>query len=394
MPNSPSAPYVYLDQSVFSQIVSGVGTDWRRHEFGAVVSKAQSAGKGEVWVSPTHVVETIQAEEARRKELALVMLEMIESRRMGIGADGQLVREFFQFLEASAPGCVEHARFEHNLETSRRIMLGALGLIAATGTASAGGIADDLKKHKAINRLLYARFAADTDGVLDKMTKAVEELATLPFASLENFDSRTTADIDAESDALVLKTKGIAKDVRRKLDSNRRDISRVYGAFEVSRYLQQYLPLRMDLELSFRCSPIINAWPTIQRLSGCESLPKDVALAPEPKRIASPDVVYPVIRASVGAAARMGLLTGTVAYSVILRELQRMVNDKDIPSGSLTFDADHAAALTWCSLVVTRDAEFAKSLKTIAAELDKATGGQWSPRICTTPEQLAKELGA
>lgn len=388
-----SAPYVYLDQSVFSQIVSGVGTDWRRHDFGAVVSKAQSAGKGEVWVSPTHVVETVQAEEAKRKALSLVMLEMTASRRMGIGAEGQLVREFFDFLEASAPGSIQRARFEHHLETSRRIMLGALGLIAATGTASAGGIGDDLKKHKAINRLLYARFAADPEGVLAKMIEAVEELATVPFASLERFDLRTTADIDAESDDLLLKIKGIAKDVRRKLDSNRGDISRVYGAFEVTRCLQQYLPLPMDLELSFRCSSIIDAWPMIQKVSGCESLPKDVALAPELKRIASLEVVLPVIRASVGAAARMGLLTGTVAYSVILRELQRMVNDKDIPSGSLTFDADHASALTWCSVVVTRDTEFAKSLKTIARELDKTTGGHWSPRICSTPEQLAKELG-
>ena len=394
MPNHVEKPSdVYLDQSVFSQIVAGVGTNWRRHEFGAVVSTAADSGKGEVWVSPTHVVETVQADEARRRSLAQVMLEMIDSRRMGIGADGQLVREFFEFIERCAPGGVQRVYVDYHLKTGRQIALGALGLIAATGTSSAGGIVDQLKKHKAINRLMYARFAADPEGVLKQMIKAVDELGTTPQAPLENFDARTTEDINVEADGLVTKIKGIAKDVRRKLDSNRATVSRAYGASEVARYLRESLPLPMELALSFRCPRIIDAWPTIHKLSGGESLPKDIVLAPEDKKVASPDVVIPVIRASVRAAARMGLITGTVAYSVILRELQRMVNDKDIPSGSLTFDADHAAALTWCSVVVTRDEEFAKSLKTIAAELERSCGGQWNPKVCTTSEQLSKALG-
>ena len=107
---------------------------------------------------------------------------------------------------------------------------------------------------------------------------------------------------------------------------------------------------------------------------------------------ADPAAAVTVIEFAIRAAARQGLLTTSLAVQVILREMQRCMNNVDLPTGGLAFDADHGAALKRHDIVITHDTGFANSLNAMANKLSHDTGGKWRPQIVMTAEQLERAL--
>jgi hypothetical protein len=149
----------------------------------------------------------------------------------------------------------------------------------------------------------------------------------------------------------------------------------------------------MEIELTFDIPHLVECWPEMQKKLRCDPLPEHIRTAPPERLSAEPAIVYEVVRLAIRAAARAGLLTGYLGYQVILRELQQCMNDKAVPTGGLTFDADHAAALSRHQVFICQDVKFAESLKTMAKKISESTGGQWNAQVVSTPKQLAKVLG-
>lgn len=98
---------IYLDQSVYGYMLDQSPHDWRSSDFGRVLTAANGAGKALVWASPTNVIETMQCTDVnRRKELALMMLDLTDSRRMSWGVEYETIDDFFAFLEVFCPGAI------------------------------------------------------------------------------------------------------------------------------------------------------------------------------------------------------------------------------------------------------------------------------------------------
>lgn len=95
---------VYLDQNVFGHMLDK--GNWKKHSIGAVLdAHADTAG---VWISPTHVLELSQASDhKRRADLARLMLELSDARRMWHGPDFHLVEMFGAFLNSHIPGAFD-----------------------------------------------------------------------------------------------------------------------------------------------------------------------------------------------------------------------------------------------------------------------------------------------
>ena len=94
----------------------------------------------------------------------------------------------------------------------------------------------------------------------------------------------------------------------------------------------------------------------------------------------------------IQATSSEGLLTGYLAYQVIMLELQRCINSKKLPTGGLIFDADHAAALIRFEIIVCQDTGFSNSLKTLSTKVSQKTEGQWQPQIVSNAKQLEKAI--
>lgn len=266
----PSLPSIYLDQNVISDMVNNNRGNWRKHETGQIVEEAKSKGHGEVWLRPTHVIETsLVTDRQLRQDIAGAMLDMIECRRMAYGHDAEAVDEFFTFCEQVLPGSTHQDYFRYHADTARQIYLGALGILAATGAEHAPHVSAALQKHKAINRLLHARFAVDPDDWIETVVNAVDGFRLSPDAICNELEGKSIEDIEAEIRSLESSVCSVAAVAKAKLEKNRDSIARAYGAIEVGTFLPAFLPLDFEIQLSFKIAKIIKNWNKIMMSTGC-----------------------------------------------------------------------------------------------------------------------------
>ena len=384
-----------MDQNVYSHILDAEKADWRQGELATLLLAAAKSDKGQVWAGPTNVIETLQTTDVgRRRELAMMMLELIDARRMWWGHEFEAIQDFYHFLETFAPQAIRYdTYFQHHGTTARQIWLGALGLVAARGVLNDDRVIANLKRTKLVNRLIHARIATNPASWIEQMIAATDELKASEKDIFQAIDALSEEQMEAEITQLAEQARKIGKDSLKQLNENRDRIARAYGAFEVGLLMRSICTLPMEIELTFNIPHLVARWPEMQKKLKCEPLPEYIRTAPEDKLFADSKIIYDTLRLAIRAAARAGLLTGYLGYQVILRELQQCMNDKVIPTGGLTFDADHAAALARHHIFVCQDVKLAESLKTMAKKIYEWTHGQWNAQVVSSPKQLGKALG-
>jgi hypothetical protein len=395
--NAPKLPYrrVYLDQSAYGRMLDDGHFDWRASPMGAVLAECQSKGIAQVWAGPTNIVETVQTSDAdRRTALASMLLDLIEAKRVWWGHEFEAVKEFFLFITYFAPDAIRYREyFEHHGTVARQTWLGALALTAATDGSHLGPVVEFLMHTKALNRLLHARFALAPGDWVDQMVAATQNLTTTTIDQLADLDKLSVAEITAEIERLSTSIQKLDKRASAKLDSQRDAIATAYGAIEISSLLRAVFTLPLELELTFNIPHIVNRWNHIQSKTGCQSLPKEVRDADEDSLIGNPQITGVVVDHLIRAAARQPLMTTFLGFQVILREMQRYMVDHRLPeSGGLSFDADHAAALTCHEVFVTRDEGLANTLKAMANRIEKWTNGGFRPQVVMNARQLRQVL--
>jgi hypothetical protein len=385
---------VYLDQSVYGKLLDGGVANWRASPIAVVLLEAQAAGCAEVWAGPTNVIEALQANDPElRKDLAGVMLDLIEARRMWWGHEFEAINEFFHFLESFAPGSIwNRAFFAHRAETMRQVWLGGLGLLAATGKLSLTPVIASLRKLKATNQLLFARAATDPDKWYKRVLKTVDAWETTSNNVFAEFDEMTLEQIEKETHKHATAFKKASKKTQDQLRVNRRKIAMAHGALEVGLLLLHTFTLPMEMQLTFDAAAIVNGWPVFQEKLRCPPLPKEIREASPDDLRAEPTLFYRVLAETIRAATRTEFLTTALGFEIVLRETQKKVQAKKLPSGGLTFDADHAAALVHFHVIVCLDDILAESLTELAVLVGKHTGGKWRPAIVRTVDELSAVL--
>jgi hypothetical protein len=385
---------VYLDQSVYGSLLDGGMPNWNTSRIAAVLLDANAAGSAEVWAGPTNVIEALQANNPeRRKQLASVMLDLIDAKRMWWGHEFEAINEFFHLLESFAPGAIWNREFfAHRAETTRQVWLGGLGLLAATGKLSLTPVLASLRKLKATNQLLFARAAVDPDTWYKQVLQTVDSWATTSDDVFAEYDAMTLEQIEQKTHELAATFKKASKKTQDHLKVNRGKIAKAHGALEIGFLLLYTFTLPMEMQLTFDAAAIVKGWPMFQEKLGCPPLPKEVREASPEDLRAEPTLFYRVLAETIRAAARTDFLTTALGFEVVLRETQRKISDKKLPTGGLTFDADHAAALVHFQVIVCHDDVLADSLTELASLVEKHTGGKWRPQIVRTADELTTVL--
>jgi hypothetical protein len=63
-----------------------------------------------------------------------------------------------------------------------------------------------------------------------------------------------------------------------------------------------------------------------------------------------------------------------------------------LPTGGLTFDADHAAGFLRFDVIVCRDVKFAESCKTMANAVEKWSKGRYAPEVVSNGDQVRRAI--
>lgn len=385
---------IYADQNVYGHMLAQRPSDWRGGNLASVLLEAQRSGIAQLWVGPTNVIETVQASDVgHRRRLAGMMLELAENRRMWSGHEFEALSDFFEFLRQFAPDAVRFPEFmEHHQTTMRQIWLGALALIAATGALHTEPLVEELKKLKATNRLMHARFAVNPDAWVNKMITVVDGFKTTDANMFEEFEHMTLTQLESEIAQLEGQARRLDGKALAKLNKNRARIARAYGAVQVGAILTAVFRLPMEMQLVFNVPHIVERWPVIQERIGCPPLPNEITGADQGKLATDARLTQTVLQQSIFASAHIGLPSTEISHQAILLDLQKCINDKVVPTGGLTFDGDHASAVLRFNVFICQDTNLAGSLKTIARSVEEKTEGRWKPQIVTNEHQLSRVI--
>jgi hypothetical protein len=383
---------MYLDQSVYSSMLSA-SSDWQSTSLGKILLKARESGRAQVWAGPTNVIETIQAEDKDlRKRLAGIMLDLIEGRRMWWGFEFELLDEYFRFLEMLVPGAVRHRQFfEYYRENGQRIWLGALAMAAATDADWLVPVVEDLRRTKTMNQLIHARFALDPDRWVEGMLDASTRLATAEDDPLAVLEAMTAKEMRSEIAQLMTGTQRLGNAATQKLNRSRSEVAAVYGAFEIGALLQNIFKLPYDLELTVDVPLLIRSWDATPQLKR-EPLPRYIRETPEEQWEGNPQIARDVLQKAIRVAARMNLPVLGIGFEVILKEMQRNINQRQLPTAGLAFDGDHASAINRHQIFVTFDEGLANALRAVVNAPRNETGIQWQTTIVINERQLIDAL--
>ena len=345
---------VYLDQNALSSLAKDPA--WTKTEVGeALLSPAI-----DVFVSPVHVLETMQAEDAARTALAKTMLELCSARRMCPSYEFIVADYFLRALagaDVSAIRTREH--LDYHKDANTRIYLGALAILAHGFPASPSTV-DDVRRTKLVNQVLHASAAADPKRWLANLLECTGKMLVTSRDPLAPLDAATNDELRAVVAASGADAVGLDAEVRRQLQKHRAAIAAAYGAVEIGACLEAALPLPGEAEAAFDATGVakaLRAWGISQQLPG--------AGAPTPD-------VRALVQRAIYACAKKGVLPASISNEVVLREVEHAASAKETPNAGVVFDADHAVYMCHVNVFVTDDMGLLNALRPIAKRVSSA----------------------
>lgn len=365
---------IYCDQNVFGHMLDHQA-GWRQHPLAVVLREATERGEAAVWLSPSHIIElSLCSDITRRRQLAEIMLELIAAKRMWYGCDYFLVEHFGAFLNSIVPDSFQPALFFNRYRDDAALLwLGYLGLMSSPYPIELGPALAEIRRSKLITNLIHARIAADPDVLLKQVVQDAEDLNTTTDIDPQGIERLSDQQILSEIDELRRAATRPKQRTLELLKKNRAKIAARYGAVDIGFVIGTIFRFPCDLELTFNTPALVRNWPAMQRATGCEGLPREVVDASDEDLRSSRAHVIRTLNHCIEAAALKGLTAASVGYYSLMKELERRLNQKDLPKPSIAIDVDHALSVLAFKIMVCRDRVLNESLSTYARMQDAAS---------------------
>lgn len=394
---SAAKPVVYLDQNVLSAMARAPG-GWRGSDHGRVLIDFPEA---ESWISPSHVVELVlHPDGARRTEMANMMLEMTDSRRIAPDYAFEVIEGFMQTLEKACPNIVvSRAYLDAAINPTSQLFLAALAMMA-TGRPPRSDVVESVTRRKVENRWLRAEAGADPDAWLDKVEDAARNLTLMHGEPRPELAGKTLAELATEIRAFEDQAERISD--RTRLIKLTPIIVRAYAVGDVFEALgATFEKLPGDLIFTFNFAALANVWTTeFVHKRGCAPLPAGTQLLEHATWMiaeAAKSFWRPENGTIVAAEIAQGVIIGHYLERLNERgrerkkRLEHERKTAQLPTDSLTFDADHASlALRRADVFVTLDENLREISSKLAAGLAEKVQHRCS--VVGTPTELRAAL--
>lgn len=305
-----------------------------------------------------------------------------------------LVGEFLELLRQLAPDCIRTDGIYNRLKKDNQMIFsGALALLAALPTIDRPSATEEIIRSKLTTQLLHSRFAKNPDGFVDELIAVATEFRLTNDNLFKEIDSRTLSSIQEEISSNLKSPGTLSKKSRTLLGDNRSSIASAYGSVEIGQCLDAVFSDIFLVLLTFDTMALRRQWNSLcQTLKVKISMPKKFALADEDSCVSDPMIAVSGLEQFFRHVCRDALMSPQISNQIILSELETTLNNGQVPTGGIGFDAEHAAILSHVDVFATTDTKLEKSTKTAAKKIHKATKGKWNVQVVTNADQLAKSL--
>lgn len=353
---------IYLDQNIYGHMLAR--SDWKTHDIASVLLEANKLGTGEVWLSPTNVIETALVTEPQfRAKLAAMMLHLADGKRMLESSEMLLIREFGAFLNSIVVGAFDSkVVLDRECNTARLIWLGNMALLAAGYPTGPGALM--VKRMKTESQLIHARILADADTWIANIIKATTNYSTTKSSDPLNLGTLTDQQITNEIHSLMSKFQVPSQKTKTLLQKNRAAIAGTYGAIDIGAAIMAVLgPVPFSIELTFNTPVLVAAWKQVQNRHSVPMLPSIVTSASPDDQRAQRELVVSVLDLCIRAAANADLIVANIGYLVLLREVEVCMTAGELPTPGAALDVDHAMMALSTDIMVCHDEKLANNLK-------------------------------
>ena len=277
--------------------------------------------------------------------------------------------------------------FDMFAENHVRIFLGTLGLLAAYRHFGGAAGLEQMKRAKITSRLLHSRFIRDPAQFVESIVDCARNFRTTTADIWAEFEARPLYDMLAEIEENQAHAVAINNQTKNRLQTEKLNIARAYGAAELGECLVGVFREMCYVLSTFDLGVIKQRWGDI--MGNGSPAPDYLGPAGEPcvedlgLRIRALQTIFRVF-------ARDRLFVSSLPTAVVLGELEFCLNAEELPSGGLTFDAQHAVNLIRCDVFVTHDVRFANLARRAAGLI--AQTGLHTVRIVTDAGELNAAL--
>jgi hypothetical protein len=375
---------LYMDQCMVSNLANQ-GCPWHETRAGKALADALKRKVIEVWVSPTHVLETYlcaEFDDAQgiidtpqldlRQAIASTLVHLADGRRMAPSYEFIMIEDFMRMLETEAPGCVYGWKpFNWLRRQNTYIYMGILGLLAAYRPFNEPEAFAGLERSKLTSELLFSRFARAPADYFDDVLAAAREYRVTREDIWAELDRRSFSDLKREKQENEAAAVRLTGGVIQRLQRDREMVARAYGAVELGQCITSVFSDPVFLLLTFDMARIRDQWGQI--VGRDVRPPAFLAEADDERCHTDDELAVRSLEILFRAVAPERLYLSQLIYKIVLGEIELALRQEEIPTGGLGFDSEHAAILGRVDAFGTVDLRFATLARRAAAEM--ATAG-------------------
>ncbi|AWL09494.1 hypothetical protein HME7025_01641 [Aquirufa nivalisilvae] len=366
----------YIDTNILNDIAPK-GNDWTNSEWGKYLIRLSDKDQIEVWASPGNCLEiALNPDIDHRHNMARALNTLIKGQRMLPAYEFFVVDNLLRHIETNWEGTLHFDRLEFLKQNSSRIYISLLGQLAALKDYNCSKGFGGILRPKIITQIIHSTIFSNPKAELEKRLEAMKTRDFRKHDLFSSYDGKAIDELETIEDKLKGQKYTVDKKAVEWLKKNKDELVKGYSLDEVYSSLQQVFIYWEDLNNTIVDFPkIVTEWDKIYTLEKTSEkykvkpLPDDLIVRFKEKKHTIADT-FAVLKELANRFYHF-LIIPQVYYYTIINEIEKALNDGEIPTGGLVIDSHHSIGSIYTNLFLTRDTRLLSTIKYWHSQIPK-----------------------
>lgn len=359
---------IYIDTNILNDIAPK-DKDWEETEWGKCLIELSEKKQIEVWASPGNCLEiALVSDFDHRNNMARALNTLIQGQRMQPPYEFFIMENLLQHIEGNWNGTLNFERLEFLKLNSSRIYIALIGQLAALKDYDCSFGFSGIIRPKIITEIIHTSIFDNPKEELEKRLAAIRKKDFKKHDMFALYDGQSIEDLKKTELITREKKYSVDKEAIKWLKKNKEELVEGYSLDEVKSTLNQVFIYWEDLNNTIIDFPkIVSEWNKVHSLEArgnkykVKPLPVDLVQRFENKVYTINDTIL-VIEELANRFYHFLIVPKVYQYTII-NEIEKALNEGEIPKGSLVIDCHHAIGSIYCNFFLCRDSRLLNTIK-------------------------------
>jgi hypothetical protein len=367
---------IYIDTNILNDIAPK-GNDWTNTDWGKYLIDLTNKGQIDVWASPGNCLEiALNPDIDHRHNMARALNTLTRGQRMLPAYEYFVVDNLLKHIESNWNGVLHYDRLEFLKLNSSRIYIALLGQLAALKDYDCSNGFSGIIRPKIITQIIHSTIFLNPKAELEKRLGAIRNNDFRQYDLFAEYDGKSIDELKVIEDQIKGNKYTVEKKTIEWLKKNKDELTKGYSRDEVYSSIQQVFIYWEDLNNTIIDFPkIVSDWEKIYELEPTSDkykvkpLPPDLVERFKAKKHSIADT-FTVIKELANRFYHFLIIPQVYQYTII-NELEKSLNEGEIPTGGLVIDSHHSIGSIYTNLFLTRDTRLLNTVKYWHSQIPK-----------------------